>query len=56
MSPEQVMGNRKHGGPARLVCGVILYQMCTGQMPFEDEQNYDLFEKIVKHDPSLPRA
>ena len=36
-------------------CGVILYAMLCGFLPFEGDSDFDLFKRIVECDPEIPR-
>jgi serine/threonine protein kinase len=37
-------------------CGVLLYQMVTGQLPFKGQKDLDLIRSIIKGDYSLPNS
>jgi|LakMenE18May11ns_1017448.scaffolds.fasta_scaffold9806613_2 MAP/microtubule affinity-regulating kinase len=49
MSPE-IVSKRDYWGPAADVwaCGVILFMMMTGNLPFKSQNEKDLFKKIQK--------
>jgi serine/threonine-protein kinase len=51
MSPEQVMGQKVDGRSDLFSLGVILYQLCTGQRPFDGDTMATLLYKITKEDP-----
>jgi serine/threonine-protein kinase len=51
MSPEQVMGQKVDGRSDLFSLGVILYQLCTGQRPFDGDTMATLLYKITKDDP-----
>lgn len=56
-SPEVVSGSL-YGGPETDTwsCGVVLYAMTTGTLPFDDANVGSLFKKIVKGNYVLPRS
>lgn len=46
-SPEVVTGLSYHGGPSDIwSCGVILYALLTGRLPFDDDQMSKLLAKV----------
>lgn len=48
-SPEMVSGNHYNGFKIDVwSCGIILYAMLCGYLPFEDKDNEVLFKKILK--------
>jgi serine/threonine-protein kinase len=51
MSPEQVMGQKVDGRSDLFSVGVVLYQLCTGQRPFDGDTMATLLYKITKEDP-----
>lgn len=51
MSPEQVMGQKVDGRSDLFSVGVILYQLCTGQRPFDGDTMATLLFKITKEEP-----
>jgi serine/threonine-protein kinase len=62
MSPEQLAGRKIEGGSDLFSLGVTLYQMLTGQQPFQGDTMAQLMYKIANEphpnllsiDPSLP--
>ncbi len=55
MSPEQTRGAHREVGPATDIyaLGVILYEVLTGRVPFEEKRVQILFQQI-QEDPPLP--
>jgi len=51
MSPEQVMGQKVDGRSDLFSVGVILYQLCTGQKPFDSNTVATLLYKITQEEP-----
>ncbi len=51
MSPEQVMGQKVDGRSDLFSVGVILYQLCTGQKPFDSNTVATLLFKITQEEP-----
>lgn len=56
MAPEQAGSEHKQVGPASDIwaLGVILYQLTTGQRPFQGESAVELITKILMGDPEKP--
>jgi eukaryotic-like serine/threonine-protein kinase len=54
MSPEQFMGQPVDGRSDLFSCGVILYQMLTGEKPFIGESTTTIMYKVLREDPVPP--
>lgn len=55
-APEMIAGNDYHGSKVDVwSCGVILYAMMCGYLPFEDPDTASLYKKILKGDFVLPQ-
>lgn len=52
MSPEQCMGKRVDGRSDLFSLGVVLYQLCSGALPFKGDTMATLMYSIV-HDPPI---
>ncbi|MBX3246486.1 MAG: serine/threonine protein kinase [Myxococcales bacterium] len=63
MSPEQILGDKLDFRSDLFSVGIVLYQMCTGQKPFVEDEARTVMQKIRldryvtprKLDPSIPR-
>ncbi len=55
MSPEQVLGKTIDGRSDLFSVGVILYEMVTGERPFEGQSITTIMYKIVHEEPIAPR-
>jgi serine/threonine protein kinase len=56
MSPEQVRGRPADGRSDLFSVGVMLYEMVTGERPFEGQSITTIMYKIVHENPTPPRA
>ena len=54
MSPEQFMGHPVDGRSDLFSCGVILYQMLTGEKPFTGESTTTIMYKVLREEPVPP--
>jgi 5'-AMP-activated protein kinase catalytic alpha subunit len=51
-----IAGNRYHGLKSDIwSCGVVLYAMLCGFLPFEDQKTSNLYKKILSAEYSLPK-
>ncbi len=57
MAPEQAGGKRALVGPATDIyaLGVMLYQLLTGQLPFQRDSTLELLRAITSDEPTRPR-
>ena len=54
-SPEIILGKEYDGFKSDIwSCGIILYAMATGYLPFEGENNKILFREILECNPDIP--
>ena len=56
MSPEQLEGKPIDARTDLFAAGVVLYQLVTGQRPFDGETDFAVIQKIVSHKPAAPTS
>ena len=53
---QMIAGNRYHGLKSDIwSCGVVLYAMLCGYLPFEDQKTSNLYKKILNAEYSIPK-
>ena len=56
MSPEQLEGKPIDARTDLFAAGVVLYQLVTGQRPFDSDTDFAVIQKIVSHKPAAPTS
>lgn len=51
MSPEQILGTAVDPRSDLYACGILLYEMLTGRVPFDAEQTVDIYLGHLKREP-----
>lgn len=54
LAPEQIRNEKLDGRCDLYALGIIIYEMLTGKVPFEDSDIYRLLDKILYEEPSPP--
>jgi hypothetical protein len=56
MPPEQVQGEKLDARADVYALGVVLYELCTGRVPFSGESDFKLMQSICETPPPAPTS
>ncbi|MCA9559856.1 MAG: serine/threonine protein kinase, partial [Myxococcales bacterium] len=56
MSPEQAQAHEVDGRSDVFSLGMTLYKLLTGRLPFTGRNEYQIYDQILRKEPSPPRA
>ncbi|WP_068831475.1 serine/threonine-protein kinase [Polaromonas jejuensis] len=56
MSPEQVQGRSIDARADLFAAGIVLYQLLTGQRPFDGANDFAIIQQIIGHSPAPPSS
>ena len=56
LSPEQIDGSKLDSRADLFAAGVVLYQLLTGNKPFEGDSDFAVMQAIAQRDPARPTS